>query len=107
MNIKKAIGITIGVLSIVGVRLLKSVSRSNYMYSDTWFETAIDDELSKEREKVRLKYLSSEIDSSELTYYEHLLRKFDKVMNERAWGNEKPHPPTYHREHGYYLPSDD
>lgn len=107
MSIKKVIGITIGVLSIVGVGLLKAVSRSDDMYSDSWFEIATDDELREEREKIRLKHISGEEDSTESTRSEHLLRKFDRVMSDRAWGDEEPHPSAYHREHGYYLPNDE
>lgn len=108
MNIKKVIEIAIGVSAILGIGFLKLIAKSDgEKYTDRWFEIATDDELSKERENIRLKYLSSEIDSSQSTYHEHLLRKFDKVMNERAWGDKAPHPPTYRREHGYYLPNDD
>lgn len=30
----------------------------------------------------------------------------DREMRKRAWGDEKPHAPSYHSEHGWYLTSD-
>ena len=35
------------------------------------------------------------------------VRVFDSVLSKRAWGDETPHGPGYHREHGYNLYKDD
>lgn len=77
------------------------------LYSPKWFETVSDELLSTEREKVRLAYCSSGDNFSEANWLENLLRRFDKEMSKRAWGNEIPHAPSIHREHGWYLPNDD
>ena len=77
------------------------------MYSGKWFETITDDALSTEREKVRLAYCSSEDNFSEASRLQNLLWRFDKEMSKRAWGDEIPHAPSIHREHGWYLPNDD
>lgn len=66
-----------------------------------------DEGLEKEREKVRLDYCNPNLD---LPYRESCKRKldrFDAEMSKRAWGDEEPHAPSYHREHGWYLPNDD
>lgn len=76
-------------------------------YSSKWFETASDAELELEREKVRLAYCSSGDDFSAASTLQNLLWRFDKEMNKRAWGDEPPHAPSIHREHGWYLSNDD
>lgn len=87
-------------------RLNEELKEAN-MYSSKWFETVTDETLSTEREKVRLEYCSSGNSLSEAGRLQNLLRRFDKEMNKRAWGNEIPHPSSIHREHGWYLPNDD
>lgn len=77
------------------------------MYSSKWFETVSDAELEVEREKVRLAYCSSGDNFSEACALERLLSRFDREMSKRAWGDEIPHAPSIHREHGWYLPNDD
>ena len=77
------------------------------MYSSKWFETVTDEALNTEREKVRLAYCSSGDNFSEASRLQNLLWRFDKEMSKRAWGNEIPHAPSIHREHGWYLPNDD
>lgn len=78
-------------------------------YSSKWFETASDEVLSTEREKVRVAFCSSgdNLSESEASRLQNLLRLFDKEMNKRAWGDEVPHGLSIHREHGWYLPNDD
>ena len=86
-------------------QLNEEIKKAN-MYSAKWFETVTDDALSEEREKVRLVYCSSGDNFSEASRLQNLWR-FDKEMSKRAWGDEVPHAPSIHREHGWYLPNDD
>lgn len=76
-------------------------------YSSKWFEKASDDVLSAEREKVRIDYCSSGRDFTKASRLQNLLWRFDEEMRKRAWGDEIPHAPRIHREHGWYLPNDD
>lgn len=87
-------------------QLNEEIKKAN-MYSAKWFETVTDDALSEEREKVRLVYCSSGDNFSEASRLQNLLWRFDKEMSKRAWGDEVPHAPSIHREHGWYLPNDD
>ena len=80
---------------------------SEFYYSDHWFKTASDAELDSEREKVMQAFCSAGADTSKAIELEKLLHKFDMVMSERAWGEEKPRASSRHREHGWYLPNDD
>ena len=75
--------------------------------STKWFATVSDDVLDKEREKVRLMYCSSGDNFFEASRLQKLLWRFDDEMNKRAWGDEIPHAPSIHREHGWYLSNDD
>lgn len=77
------------------------------LYSSKWFASVSDAELELERDKVRLAYCSSGDDFSAASALQNLLWRFDKEMSKRAWGNETPHAPSIHREHGWYLPNDD
>ena len=86
---------------------LKEEVRKANLYSSKWFENATDTELNLEREKVRLLYCSSGDDFSAACYFENLLKRFDKELSRRAWGDEIPHAPSIHREHGWYLSNDD
>ena len=86
--------------------LNEEIKKAN-MYSTKWFETVTDDVLSAEREKVRLEYCSSGDNFSEASRLQNLLWRFDKEMSKRAWGDETPHAPSIHREHGWYLANDD
>ena len=87
-------------------QLNEKIKKAN-MYSSKWFETVTDEALSTEREKVRLAYCSSGENFSEANRLQNLLWRFDKEMSKRAWGDEIPHAPSIHREHGWYLPNDD
>ena len=77
------------------------------MYSSKWFEKATDDVLRTEREKVRLGWCSSSNSFLEACRLQNLLRRFDEEMNKRDWGDEIPHAPSVHREHGLYLLNDE
>ena len=87
-------------------QLNEEIKKAN-MYSSKWFESVTDETLSTEREKVRLAYCSSGDNFSEACRLQNLLWRFDKEMSKRAWGDEIPHAPSIHREHGWYLPNDD
>ena len=87
-------------------QLNEEIKKAN-MYSSEWFETITDEALSTEREKVRLAYCSSGDNFAEASRLQNLLWRFDKEMSKRAWGDEIPHAPSLHREHGRYLPNDD
>ena len=76
-------------------------------YSSGWMKNASDETLSIEREKVRQAYCSAGSDDNLATKLESILLRFDKEMNRRAWGDQKPVAPSYHTEHGHYLPEDD
>lgn len=81
--------------------------KATNLNSPKWFETVTDEALSAEREKVRLAYCSSGDNFSEASRLQNLLWRFDKEISKRAWGDEIPHAPSIHREHGWYLPNDD
>ena len=86
--------------------LSEEIEKAN-MFSAKWFDTVTDEVLSAEREKVRLAYCSSGVNFSEACRLQNPLWRFDKEMSKRAWGDEIPHAPSIHREHGWYLPNDD
>lgn len=86
--------------------LKDEIEKAN-LYSSKWFENATDAELDTAREKVRLDYCSSGDDFKAACGLQNLLGRFDKEMSKRAWGNETPHAPSIHREHGWYLPNND
>ena len=86
---------------------LKGEIEKANLYSSKWFKNATDAELDTAREKVRLDYCSSGDDFKAACSLQNLLGRFDEEMSKRAWGNETPHAPSIHREHGWYLPNDD
>lgn len=86
---------------------LKDQMETANLYSSNWFAKSTDEELKLEREKVRLAYCSSGDDLNEAGRLQNLLLRFDNEMSKRAWGDEIPHGPSIHREHGWYLPNDD
>lgn len=92
-------------IKILWKQLNEEIKKAN-MYSSKWFETVTDETLNTEREKVRLAYCSSGNNFSEASRLQNLLWRFDKEMNKRAWGDEIPHAPSIHREHGWYLSND-
>lgn len=93
--------------AVLGVSIFALLSREDCSkYSSAWFESASDDELNAEREKVRQAYCSAGLDFSEAVRMENLLRLFDKELSRRAWAGEEYGYPA-HREHGWYLSNDD
>ena len=95
-----------GAIKALWNQLDEEIKKAN-MYSSKWFETVTDEVLRTEREKVRLAYYSSGDNFSEASRLQNLLWRFDKEMSKRVWGDEIPHAPRIHREHGWYLPNDD
>ena len=109
MNMGKLLRWTVGLLA-TGLGLFELFSHSNaepQKYSQKWFESIPTDVLNNEREEVRKQFCSAGRDYSLGTRLQNLLRIFDAELNRRACGNEKPHAPSIHREHGWYLPNDD
>lgn len=62
------------------------------------------EELSEEREKVRLEYCAAGDDDGEARRCERLLDAYDDALRELDH-REGEYPPP--REHGWYLPNDD
>lgn len=103
MNIKKIVGTGVG-LAATGLVMYKLLSGNEPpKYSRKWFETVSDEVLNSEREIVRKQFCSAGDDFSLAVCLENLLRRFDSELGKRAWGDEIPHGPGYHREHGYNL----
>lgn len=72
-------------------------------YSKKWIENLSDKEFGIEREKVRLRHCNGEDNYD-------LLKLFDEVQIHRMnkkYEEEHPNAQTRHREHGWYLSSDD
>lgn len=108
MDKKKAV-IGVSGLAAIGYGLYRLLGNDSepQKYSSEWFKNATDEELYTERESVRKGYCQSGNDFSKANRLWHLLRDFDSEMNDRAWGDEEPHAPSIHREHGWYLRNDD
>ncbi|OKK02406.1 hypothetical protein AMK26_22370 [Streptomyces sp. CB03234] len=68
-----------------------------------------DAELADEREALRERYVSADVNEADKLYDE--LQRYDAEMIRRAndaYARENPNPPEpRHREHGWYLPNDD
>lgn len=111
------ISITTVIAIVVGIKnkseiiklwnALQEKIKRGEIYSSKWLTTATDAELDIEREKVRVAYCSSGTDDHAASFLQNLLWRFDEEISKRAWGDESPHTPTIHREHGWYLPNDD
>lgn len=104
IDIKKVLGIGVGVLTVAASILAAFTNKDEL--SD-FLENATDDELDAEREKVRLDYCNPDLDDDYRISCQNKLRAFDSEMSKRAWDDEEPHAPSYHREHGWYLSNDD
>lgn len=105
MTIKKVLAISAGALTLVAMSIL-AILGNNDDFAD-FLKNATDEELDSEREKVRLDFCNPNLDKQyRIECYEKLGR-FDAEKSKRAWGDEEPHAPSYHREHGWYLPNDD
>lgn len=111
------ISITTLVAIVVGIKnkneiiklwgILQERLKRGCIYSVKWFSTATDEELDLERERVRVAYCSSHADGQTASFLQNLLWQFEDEISKRAWGDETPHAPTLHREHGWYLSNDD
>lgn len=107
MNIKKLVGVGVG-LATAGFGMYKLLSGIEpQKYSSKWFETVSDEVLNTEREIVRKQCCSAGDDFSLADNLGNLLHRFDSVLSKRAWGEEIPHGPNYPREHGYNLFKED
>ncbi len=104
INAKKLLGIGVGVLT-AAVSILAILGNKDD-FAD-FLKNATDEELDAEREKVRLDFCNANLDDDYRISCQNKLRAFDSEMSKRAWGDEEPHAPNYHREHGWYLPNDD
>lgn len=71
-------------------------------YSKKWLESASDEELDTEREKVRLEHCSGNENAL------NILGRFDDEMRKRENEGHENEEYKYekHREHGWYLPND-
>ena len=104
IDIKKVLGIGVGVLTVAASILAAFTNKDEFF---DFLENATDDELDAEREKVRLDYCNPDLDDDYRNSCQNKLSAFDTEMSKRAWGDEEPHAPSYHREHGWYLSNDD
>lgn len=75
-------------------------------FTRDWYESRSNEELDKEREKVRQDYCNPELDDDYRASLYFILHDFDEEMSKRAWGNEEFGYPI-HNEHGWHLPEDD
>ena len=75
-------------------------------FSSLWMRRASDEELSEKREMIRQEYCNNNDERVDNKLY-WLLAKFDDEMSRRAWGDQEPCGPSFHREHGWYLDNDD
>ena len=76
-------------------------------YSNEWMENASLDELHAEREKVHDDYMNSDLDNDYRGNLWDLLHDFDNAIGKKEWEGQEPQGPSYHREHGWYLPNED
>ncbi|MEE0364449.1 MAG: hypothetical protein UD575_06165 [Oscillospiraceae bacterium] len=102
---KKLLKIGAGVLTVAATTVLAIIGEKNSF--GYFLRNAKDEELETEREKVRLDFCNPNLDTDYRINCQKVLGMFDREMSKRAWGNEKPHAPSYHSEHGWYLSSDD
>lgn len=102
---KKLVKIGAGVLTVAATTVLAIIGEKNSF--GYFLRNAKDEELETEREKVRLDFCNPNLDTDYRINCQKVLGMFDREMSKRAWGNEKPHAPSYHSEHGWYLSSDD
>lgn len=106
INVKKILGIGVGTAVLAVATAILALLNSKDEFAD-FLENASDDELKAAREKVRLDFCNPDLDDDYRIDCQNRLYAFDKEMSKRAWGDETPHAPSYHREHGWYLPNDD
>lgn len=102
---KKLLKIGAGVLTLAATTVLAIIGEKNSF--GYFLRNASDEELETAREKVRLDFCNPDLDNDYRIDCQKTLGMFDREMSKRAWGAEKPHAPSYHSEHGWYLSSDD
>ena len=102
---KKLLKIGAGVLTVAATTVLAIIGEKNSF--GYFLRNAKYEDLETEREKVRLDFCNPNLDTDYRINCQKVLGMFDREMSKRAWGNEKPHAPSYHSEHGWYLSSDD
>ena len=85
----------------------RSHSTSDCNNLSTFLKQGSYEELKSAREKIRQDFCNPTLDNRYREECRRKLDRFDAELSKRAWGNETPRPPSYHREHGYYLPNDD
>lgn len=107
MDMKKLLGVGLGLVAAGFGAYKLFAEKEPQKYSSKWFNTVSDEVLKSEREVVRKQFCSAGDDYSLAVKLEALLRLFDSVLSKRAWGDETPCGPGYHREHGYNLLKDD
>ncbi len=76
-------------------------------FSRNWLSSASDEELKVEGERIRQEYCASGDDFDKGCELQEILFEIGDELNKRAWGDEEPHGPSFHREHGWYLSDDD
>ncbi len=75
-------------------------------YSEEWFRSLTDEELTAEKEAYMRGYMRGEFGTQWLAdrfQREEKMRYAEKHKNDKPGSNT----PSFHREHGYYLPNDD
>ena len=102
---KKLLKIGAGGLTLAATTVLAIIGEKNSF--GYFLRNASDEELETAREKVRLDFCNPDLDNDYRIDCQKALGMFDREMSKRAWGDEKPHAPNYHSEHGWYLSSDD
>ena len=105
IDIKKALEIGAGVLTIAVISILVIFNQEDEF--GNFLKDATDEELDIEREKARLDFCNPDLDDDYRISCESKLSAFDTEISNRAWGDQKPQDPSYHREHGWYLQNDD
>lgn len=95
----------VGIISSIIAIILKT-GKDDSGYNNSFFMNASDEELKREREKVRI-IRNTTYDDVEYEKYYNLLNKFDRVISKRAWGDKTQMATSYSTEHGWYLSEDD
>lgn len=111
ISISAIIGVILGLknkdsINALWKQLKKKIEEAD-MYSPNWAKTVADETLDSEREKVRLAFCSPDKELSEKLKLQNILKVIDAEKIKRAWGDKIPQAPSFHREHGWYLPNDD
>ena len=103
MKVRKVL--TVGtVLVVVGVGGFFWMSgNGKKQYSHRWIQTASDEELRTGQEEIFKMILNSRDNDSEASLFQIWMQNINSELSKRAWGAEKPQPPSYHREHGNNL----